>query len=138
MALFLLALSACKLSPETQPALQTTDSLSQLWIDAWNAKDVDAIAACFTADAIIITDTAYVGIEALKTGFILPAAPIFRNLSCLKINESVSGDLAYQSGSYKHEWVINDTTIQNASGYYSMVWKKQDDKSWKLIAFHTN
>lgn len=138
MALFVLALSACKQSPETQPALQTTDSLSQMWIDAWNVKDVDAIAACFTQDALLITDTAYIGIDAIKSEFILKAAPYFQNLSCKKIYESISGAMAYQAGSYNHEWIINDSTVEQAKGYYTMVWKMVDDKTWQMVVFQTN
>ena len=131
-------LASCSQTPETTVKLQSTDSLVQLWTDAWNARDVEAITACYAEDAITITDTVLTGVDAIKTGFILKAAPIFANLSCQKINEKIDTDLAYQSGSYNHDWIINDTTVENASGYYSMIWKKMEDNSWKLLLFHTN
>lgn len=138
MSILLVSFSACQQAKEATTELQTTDSLSQLWIDAWNAADVDAITSLFTADAQLVTDTLLIGRETIKAGFVLPAAPIFRNLTCKKLNEQISGDLAYLSGSYAHEWLQKDSSVVQAKGYYSMVWKKQDDKSWKVVQFQTN
>ena len=138
MGLMVIVFSSCSQAPETTTKLESTDSIAQMWVDVWNAQDVDGITAMFKADAIVLTDTAYYGINDLKAGFILPAAPMMRNLSCQKLNEAISEDMAYQSGSYKHEWVKGDSLVSQASGYYSMVWEKQEDQSWKLIAFHTN
>ena len=136
---FILALfSACRQTPETSTRLQSTDSLAQLWIDAWNARDMEAITTCFSPDALLITDTVYKGLEDIKAGFITPAVPVFRNLTCTKLGEQISDDLAWQSGRYTHEWIKKDSTIEKASGYYSMVWNKQADKSWSLVVFHTN
>ncbi|MFH1121648.1 MAG: nuclear transport factor 2 family protein [Bacteroidota bacterium] len=113
--------SSCRQAPSATPELQSTDSLAQLWVDVWNAGDIDAITASFAEDALVVTDTAYTGIEDLKAGFILPAAPMLRNLSCKKLSELTGDNMAYQSGSYKHEWVVNDTVIGKAAGYYTLV-----------------
>lgn len=99
---------------------------------------MDAITASFTLDALLITDTVLSGREVIKEKFIDPVVPIFRNLTCKKLGEQISDDLAWQSGYYAHEWVKKDSTTEKATGYYSMVWKKQEDKSWRLVVFHTN
>lgn len=138
LVLMVILFSSCSQAPVTTAKLESTDSIAQMWVDVWNAGDVDGITALFAADAIVITDTAFTGINDLKAGFILPAAPMLRNLSCQKLNEAISDNMAYQSGSYKHEWVKNDSVVGQANGYYSIVWKKQEDESWKLVAFHTN
>lgn len=138
IALLVILISACNQAPEMAADIQTTDSLSQAWTDLWNSADVDGITGLFTKDAVVITDTALISQDAIKTGFILPAAPILSNLICQKLNEAISGEMAYQSGSYKHDWVKNDTLIGKAAGYYTLVWKKQEDKSWKVVAFQTN
>ncbi|MHC1777878.1 MAG: DUF4440 domain-containing protein [Lentimicrobium sp.] len=137
MGCILALFSSCRQVPLTAPELQSTDSLMQQWVDVWNAGDVEAITALFAADAWVVTDTAFTGIEDLKAGFILPAAPLLRNLSCQKLSEMIDVNMAYQSGSYKHEWVKNDTVVGKASGHYILVWKKQEDQTWKLAFFQT-
>lgn len=138
LSLLVVLFASCSPTPEAKVKLQSTDALLQTWTDAWNAGDAEAVASCFAADAINITDTVLTGVDAIKTGFILKATPILTNLSCQKIKEIIDNDLAYQSGSYHHDWIINDTTTEKASGYYSMVWKKTDENSWKLVLFQTN
>jgi len=138
LSLLAAVFASCKQTPEISIKLQSTDSLVQLWTDAWNTHDVEAITACYAEDAITITDTVFTGVDAIKTGFILKAAPIFADLSCQKIKEMIDNEIAYQSGSYTHNWILNDTTTEKAQGYYTMVWKKMEDKTWKLILFHTN
>lgn len=135
--LFLLAF-ACNPVKEEKSTLQTTDTLYQQWVDAWNAQDIDAIASLFSPDGIVITDTALIGLDALKSGFIEPAAPMLSNLACKKITEAFSSTLAFQSGSYTHDWIKGDSLVGQASGYYSIFWKKTGEGSWKISAFQTN
>ena len=138
LSLLVALFASCSPAPEASVKLQSTDSLVQVWTDSWNARDVEAIASCYAADAINITDTVLTGVDAIKAGFILKATPIFANLSCQKIMEMIDNDLAYQSGSYTHDWILNDTTTEKARGYYSMVWKKIENHSWKMVLFQTN
>ena len=134
----LIPVIACTSAPETAEIPESTDGLCQLWIDAWNARDAVAIEACFANDALLITDTVYSGIDAIRSGFIERATPYFKNLTCSKLYESISGSMAYPAGKYDHEWIVNDSTVTKASGYYTMVWKKSDDNTWKLAVFQTN
>lgn len=135
MAFLALAFFACQPNQKTSPTLTSTDSLNQIWTDAWNASDVKAISSQFAFDAILISDTVYIGLEVINTGFIEPVMPVFRDLSCTKISEKISADLAWQSGSYVHYWVKEDSSLIKATGYYSMVWQKQNDDSWKIVLF---
>ncbi len=138
MVIALIPVIACTSAPETAEIPESTDGLCQLWIDAWNARDAVAIEACFANDALLITDTVYSGIDAIRSGFIERATPYFKNLTCSKLYESISGSMAYHAGKYDHEWIVNDSTVTKASGYYTMVWKKSDDNTWKLAVFQTN
>lgn len=138
LVLIVILFSSCSQAPVTSAKLESTDSIAQMWVDLWNAGDIDGITALFAENAVVVTDTAFTGINDLKAGFILPAAPVLRNLTCTKVSEAIGEDMACQSGSYIHDWVKNDSVVGNAKGFYSIVWKKQEDKSWKLVAFHTN
>jgi ketosteroid isomerase-like protein len=129
LVLLMLMFSACSKAPVTTSKLESTDSIVQMWVDVRNAGDIDGITALFAENAVVVTDTAYTGIYDLKAGFIFPAAPILRNLTCTKVSEAIGEDMAYQAGFFKHEWVKNDSVVGNASGFYSIVWKKQEDKS---------
>jgi len=136
--LLLLLAFACNPVKKEKTTLKSTDTLYQHWVDAWNAQDIDAIASQFSPDGIVITDTALIGLDALKAGFIEPAAPMLGNLSCTKIYEAISSTLAFQSGSYKHDWIKDDSLVGHACGYYSIFWEKTENGLWKISSFQTN
>ncbi len=129
---------SCGAKKEEQAALQNTDSLLQQWTDAWNSQDAAKVMALYADDVHLFMDTIYQGKAVLEKDFVLPSVAILRNLKCDKVVEAISGDLACQSGSYYHDWSRNDSITGNQKGYYSIVWKRQSDKTWKISDFHIN
>jgi ketosteroid isomerase-like protein len=127
---------SCGTKKEEQVALQNTDSLIQQWTDAWNSQDPAKVMALYADDVYLFMDTIYQGKTVLEKNFVLPSVAILKNLKCVKVAEAISGDLACQSGSYSHDWTKNDSITGSQKGYYSIVWKKQADQTWKISDFH--
>ena len=127
---------SCGNKQEEQVTLQNTDSLLQQWTDAWNSQDAAKVMALYADDVHLFMDTVYRGKAVLEKEFVLPSVAILRNLKCEKVVEAISGDLASQSGSYYHDWTKNDSIVGNQKGYYSILWKKQADQTWKIADFH--
>ena len=131
-----------------QPAAHTTPSaasrqadeqairaLSQRWLAAVRAKDVDGVMANFASDAVavyggrLLTGVAEIRrrqvedlAETAKTrpGFV----PSWQTTS---VEVAQSGDLAYESGSYDDTW-----TGGKERGHYLTVWRKVGS-DWKVV-----
>ena len=136
VSIFVFLMFSCGTKKEEQVSLQSTDSLLQQWTDAWNSQEAAKVMALYADDVHLFMDTIYQGKTVLEKDFVLPSVAILKNLKCVKVVEAISGDLACQSGSYSHDWTKNDSIVGNQKGYYSIVWKKQADQSWKITDFH--
>jgi uncharacterized protein (TIGR02246 family) len=135
----LVTLLACNQSPKMSSAVPVTDSLMKPWINAWNSADAEKIAAMFADDALVILPGfKFSGIDSVKTKWIVPTALTLRNLTVQNLKEDKTSDLASISGSYMHDWVRNDSVISRAGGYYTFLWRKQADNSWKVAVVNLN
>jgi len=106
---------------------------------AWKAKDADQIAALYADDATVMIPNAPVmkGRQAIHDG--LKQAVADPNFSLQTETTSVeaakSGDLAYVKGTYNVN--MSDAKTKKPmteNGSYVMVYKKQPDASWKVVA----
>ncbi len=135
----LLGFASCNQAQDKVVAIPVTDSLMKPWIDAWNAADVEKISNCVAADAILILPEIFMsGVDSIRQNWIVPSSATIRNLAVLNLNEFKSGEIACISGSYTHDWIKNDSVAGHAKGYYSFLWKKQADDSWKLVVVNLN
>ena len=49
----------------------------------------------------------------------------------IAVDVARSGDLAYETGTYDFAISDNKNKVNDEKGKYVVVWKKQDDGSWK-------
>lgn len=135
----LIGFTACSESHNNVAAVPVTDSLMKPWMDSWNTADIEKISACFAGDAMLIIPGAMMnGIDSIRKNWIIPSAKAIRNLTINNLNEVKSAEMACISGSYTHDWVKNDSVVDHAKGYYSFLWRKQADDSWKLAVVNLN
>jgi uncharacterized protein (TIGR02246 family) len=113
-----------KLDTEWSAAAQSKDNAKTL---SYYAED----ASAFPFNAPIATgkeqiQKVWTGLMAMP-GFSLRFAPT-------KIEVAKSGDLAYDVGTF--ELKVNDANgkLTTEMGKYVVVWKKQADKQWKVVA----
>jgi ketosteroid isomerase-like protein len=129
----------------TRPALNTddealvlsTDSLVNLWNQAWDSGNVDEISALFADDALALSDsTAIFGKDSITAQWIKPNAYFIKNLKVEKLIDKVTPEMAFYSGFYDLDVMDSDSLISKESGNVTYIWQKQADNSWKLELVH--
>lgn len=136
-----LALAACA-QPTPAPDTREADAASirdavSSWSAAAQARDADAFMAVYTPDAVLMLEAApdLRGVEAIHevvTGMMQD--PNF-DLSFTpdEIEVARSGDLAYETGSYRLTMSGPEGSPAQAMGHYVVVWEKQADGTWKVV-----
>ncbi len=125
-----------KPQPRQLSASDEVGKIPALWAKTLQSKQIDQLAALYTADAVFLK----------PTGERITGRPAVREL-CKKIMDTfsseftfhsltsdISGNIAYDSGEYKESLVkISDQTKAEVQGNYLMIFKRQPDGTW-LIA----
>jgi uncharacterized protein (TIGR02246 family) len=117
---------------------QAIRKLDKEWSAAAGAKDLAKTVSYYADDASAFPFNAPIAtgkeqIQKLWTG--LMATPGFAlSFGPTKIEVAKAGDLAYEAGTF--ELKMNDAKGSPTTeiGKYVVVWKKQADKQWKVVA----
>lgn len=133
LATCLLALTACQQTSETQPDLAQIKSDIQAqenaWADALNNKDLDALMAMYTDDAVSMPFGAptLTGKAAIRQGQV-------QDFATMPAGMTYSFETVEVSGNADEVTEIGNSTYKDAdgkvigTGKYMCVWKKQDGK----------
>jgi len=101
------------------------------------AKDVDKIVSFYADDATLFPPNAGMsgGLESIHAAWVaIVTTPGFAlSNTTMKIEAAQSGDLAYETGRYLLTTKVKGA-LQDEKGKYVVVWKKQNDGSWKVVA----
>jgi uncharacterized protein (TIGR02246 family) len=137
-------LTACTQAPPPAPdtraadeqAIKDQETAAQ---QAWAAKDTDKVVALYADDAtVMLPDTPVMtGKAAISAGFKGAAAdPNFAlNIQNTSVEASRGGDLGFVRGSYMvHQTDAKSKKATMEKGNYVLVYKKQADGSWKIVA----
>ena len=140
----LVLLTACTQAPPPVPdtraadeqAIRDQEAVAQ---QAWAAKDTDKVAALYADDAtVMLPDTPVMtGKAAISAGFKGAGSdPNFAlSLQTTSVDTSKGGDLGYVRGSYMvHQTDAKSKKATMEKGNYVLVYKKQADGSWKIVA----
>jgi uncharacterized protein (TIGR02246 family) len=141
----LVFLTACTQAPPPAPpdtraadeqAIRAQETAAQ---QAWTAKDVDKIVALYADDATVMLPNTPVmtGKQAIEPGFKAAVAdPNFSlSLQTTSVEASKGGDLGFVRGSYMmHQTDAKSKKATMEKGNYVLVYKKQADGSWKIVA----
>jgi uncharacterized protein (TIGR02246 family) len=141
----LVLLTACTQAPPPPPpdtraadekAIRDQETAAE---QAWNAKDVDKVVALYADDATLMLPNApgMTGKAAIGAAFKGAIAdPNFAlSIQNTSAEASKSGDLGFVRGSYTVH--ASDPKTKKATmekGNYVIVYKKQADGSWKIVA----
>lgn len=128
--LLVFALAACG-QPYVSQDGDEISALSDSWEAALNAGDLDALAALYTADALLMppNEPAQRGQEAVRTMFDgMIAAGLTLELTTLDARES--GDTGYNVGVYTMR-AADGTRID--TGKFAEIWKRSNG-SWQIAS----
>lgn len=141
MSMCLLMLISCGEAPENQdeavlaeeeiaevPEWDPREGMEQ-WADRWNRQDAAGLNAVTAEEAILLKAGETFRRDSVRV-WIDTNAPVMRNLDLQPEVTDISGDIAYEAGTYTHNIANNDTL--EIAGAYTIVWQRQDDGTWKV------
>ncbi|HEV1992913.1 MAG TPA: DUF4440 domain-containing protein [Candidatus Acidoferrum sp.] len=117
---------------------QTIRKLDKEWSAAVQSKDAGKMLAYYAADASAFPFNAPIAtgkeqIQELWAG--LMSMPGFSlSFAPTKIEVAKSGDMAYDVGTFELKHNDANGNLTTTAGKYVVVWKKQPDKQWKVVA----
>jgi uncharacterized protein (TIGR02246 family) len=139
----LLASSATKspVAKSAQVSPGTPDEIAKIreqWMREFNAKHLDGVVSLYASDGVFITGegACIAGRTAVYDLYKSTFEVNNPDISLLSVKIEVSGDLAYDSGTY--EETIG--SVKNPSGprpgnhgTYLMIFKRQPDGNWRIV-----
>jgi ketosteroid isomerase-like protein len=136
----LVLITSCNRSTDiATKQLSPVDSLICEWTTNWNNHDSIAIKNMFDADVILIDDNMIAkSQDEVVSKLIRPNIKAINNIKAAKINEWVSNDRAFYTGTYELDIIVNDSLIDQHRGYWTVGWKKNDKDEWKISNVHIN
>jgi uncharacterized protein (TIGR02246 family) len=118
-----------------QAAIRATDGT---WGEGVAAKDTTKILALYEDGAVLFAPKAPAanGKRAIREAFqgLLMAPGVKMTFKSTNVSVSRSRDLAVQRGTFQIETTGKDGKPSTESGQAVVVWRKQSDGSWKIIA----
>jgi uncharacterized protein (TIGR02246 family) len=132
IALLSIALVSCQRAPMTnvEEVKKEIAAANSEQVAAFNSKDVNRMTANYAPDAVILPQhgDAVTGRENIES-FFKEMSESMSDFQFGSTKVDVSGDLAYEYGSYTGKFGGVDDR-----GKYLTVWKRQPDGKWKIEA----
>ncbi len=125
--------------PDTRAAdAEAIHSLVAGWSAAAQARDVEKFLSVYEKDAVLMIEDMpdYRGLDAIREGITgMMSDPLFDlSFSADNVVVARSGDMAYETGTYSMTMSGEDGQPAVEKGSYLVVWRKQADGSWKVVA----
>jgi len=126
------AIATCEVEAADAPALA---QVSQDWARAWQSKDLDAVLALYTSDAVFMDSdgSRIAGQPALKRFFATVLKQYSAQPRLRSIDAFASGDLAYDWGDYSEivTPVANPAGAIETHGTYLVILRRIGER-WKI------
>lgn len=126
--------TATAMAPASDDAARDAiGKIRSAWQEAANRKDSAAVAAYYADDATFVgTESPMVEGKAAIQGDFAKTFPVSNFESIDSKELVVSGDVAYDYGTYKQVVTMPNRPPQTINGYYLVTLKRQGDGSWKI------
>jgi ketosteroid isomerase-like protein len=107
------------------------------WMKANDAKDVDGLVSYFAADAVTLFDDGLQNNTYMQEFWndTFAEGSFWTGSPPEKMVVSASGDLAYLIFGVQFTRLVEGELKTSDKYYCILVWKKQADNSWKIVAF---
>ena len=113
----------------------SVDSLESKWDKAWNDKDSSAVIGMLDENATLLSEHSKIGKDAFIKKFVTPNIGTFGDMKTVKIAGNATNDMAFFSGSFTATTLSHDSITGQEKGLFTIIWKKQPDKNWRVILF---
>lgn len=119
---------------DTTSGVAAVAKLRQAWADGAHSKDAPGVAAMYTDDAVLVgSDQPLASGRSAIQAALEKSFPLSHGLQINSENTDVSGDLAYDFGTYAEEVAPPGGKTAVVGGAYLVVLKRQSDGSWKIV-----
>ncbi|MBI4512559.1 MAG: SgcJ/EcaC family oxidoreductase [Gemmatimonadetes bacterium] len=138
-AVVALVVAACApQAPGPLPAeeLEKVKGLTQAFVQAFNAGDVNGLVATYADNAVVLPPGAELmrGADGIRQFFETGMAGPRGTLTVNTVETYGEGGLAYEVGTYSYSVTDAAGMTQTENGKYMVVLRKQADGSWKAVA----
>jgi ketosteroid isomerase-like protein len=128
---FLLFLAACTPKVTLNNDQSIVDSLINVATAAFNSGDISKANNIFADDAVVIEgNLKAAGKDSIEKIWKVPIQHI-KNFTFYKGLSSVTEDMVYCEGLFTFDWSM-DNYSAFCKGKMIIIWKKQNDGSWKI------
>ena len=114
------------------------DSLEAQWDKAWNTQDVQALKNILADSAVVFENEFMVtGRDSLMEKFVKPNFKGLKNMvmTTTKVVDGMSEGMVFRVGEYVFK--TKDSAKTDHKGPFTLIWKKQADKTWKVEVMQT-
>jgi uncharacterized protein (TIGR02246 family) len=120
-------------SPDRDADRQAVEQIRSQWIEAAEQNDATAVAALYSDDAIVTSPDG----EAVRGRNSIQELwerqlPMGSDLDIDSSDFEVSGDLAYDYGTFSQTLTLPDREAMDVEGEYVVILKRQDDGQWRI------
>jgi len=127
------SMSAASSTANNDDARDAIGKLRSAWQEAANRNDPAAVAAMYTDDATFVGTEAPLasGRQEIQSAF-AKTFPIAKLESIDSKDFVVSGDMAYDYGTFRQQVTPPNAKAMTINGYYLVINRRQSDGSWKI------
>lgn len=104
----------------------------EAYVAAFNAQDAVRVAALYATDATFLPFTGQIvsGGASIAPAMVRVAGQV--TLGLQPVSSAVSGDLAYESGTWSHVDRASGATVDG--GAYTWVWRREPGGAWAIVS----
>jgi uncharacterized protein (TIGR03435 family) len=130
------AQSSIQSSGSSSRTLETLANIRDAWIQDFTTKKLELVVKFYAPDAVFLQPTGerISGTVALRNLFQTIMATFNSDITLYSQNLETSGDLAYDSGSFRENLVTIATGAKiTSTGSYIIIFKHQSNGSWQIV-----
>lgn len=125
--------AATRQSTEIKQEKVSIEKLSASFTTAWNKRDSAAVVNLLADDAMLMTGKSLIkNRDSLIYILVSQQMHVTQQLNFQILQSGMSNDLGYESGNWSMQIAFPNQKPVDLTGNYTLIWKKQKDKSWKI------
>lgn len=112
------------------------DALSTTWAADWSNKKLDAVLSLYAPNAVFLPTSRkrWSGTTEIRRNFAALLTQVSADLHLHSLKTGMSGDLAYDSGSYEETITpVKTGKIMHLNGDYLFLFQRQKNGEWKIL-----
>jgi ketosteroid isomerase-like protein len=137
--LAMLLFSCSQNNSEKIIATSPVDEEITKWEKNWNSHDSAGVVNLFAEDALLIDDKLIANNKSeIAAKWVHPNINLVTHFKSQQLKQWNTSETAGYTGKYDFDVTVKDSVIQKINGVYTVIWKINDKREWKVITAHIN